>query len=86
MSQFDKLLLRIYMLDKNLRFDEIKKVLEHYGYSMKSPSSGSSHRTFRKPGRRKITIPQHDPIKAIYVEMVKEIVEKEEENEEKENR
>lgn len=35
---------------------------------------------------RIFTIPQHDPIKAIYIEMVKEIVEKEEENEEKENR
>ena len=48
MSQFDKLLLRIYMLDKNLRFEELRKVLEYYGYSMKGPASGSSHKTFRK--------------------------------------
>ena len=39
MSQFDKLIDRIYSLDKDLRFDELKKVLEHYGYSMGAPSS-----------------------------------------------
>ncbi|MBO4608355.1 MAG: type II toxin-antitoxin system HicA family toxin [Lachnospiraceae bacterium] len=82
MSQFDKLLLRIYMLDKNLRFDDLKKVLEHYGYVMKGSSTGGSHKTFRKPGSPPITIPRHDPIKAVYVEMVKEIVEREEENDE----
>ena len=29
MSQFDKLLQRIKSLDKNLRFDEIRKILEN---------------------------------------------------------
>ena len=86
MSQFDKLLLRIYMLDKNLRFEELRKVLEYYGYSMKGPASGSSHKTFRKKGKPPITIPMHDPIKGIYVEMVKEIVESEEENDEEKER
>ena len=70
------------MLDKNLRFDDLKRILEHYGYAMKGPSSGGSHKTFRKSGSPTITIPQHKPIKAVYVEMVKEIVEREEENNE----
>lgn len=78
MSQFDKLLRRIRSLDKNLRFDELRRVLEHYGYSMKGPASGSSHKTFRKAGQYPITIPQHEPIKRIYVEMVRDIVESEE--------
>jgi predicted RNA binding protein YcfA (HicA-like mRNA interferase family) len=78
MSQFDKLLQRIRSLDKNMRFDELKKVLESYGYTMSGPSSGSSHRTFRKPGCNPITIPQHEPIKRTYVEMVKDVVESEE--------
>ena len=39
--------------------------------------SGSSHYTFRKPGCQPITIPRHEPIKKVYVEMVKEIVESE---------
>ena len=81
MSQFDKLLQQIKNLDRNMRFDELRKVLEHYGYSMSGPASGSSHKTFRKPGKYPLTIPQHEPIKRVYVEMVKEIVESEEDNE-----
>ena len=82
MSQFDKLLQRIRSLDKNMRFDELKKVLEHYGYTMSGPASGSSHKTFRKAGCNPITIPQHEPIKKTYVEMVRDVVESEENYEE----
>lgn len=81
MSRFDKLLLKIKSLDKNLRFDEIRKVLESYGYDMYAPHGGSSHRTFRKPGEKPITIPVNEPIKRIYVIMVKEIIEREENDE-----
>jgi hypothetical protein len=81
MSQFDKLLQQIKNLDRSMRFDELRKVLDHYGSSMSGPASGSSHKTFRKPGKYPITIPQHEPIKRVYVEMVKEIVESEEDNE-----
>ena len=79
MSQFDKLLKRIKSLDKNMRFDELQKVLEYYGYTMKGPSSGSSHKTFRKPGAPTITIPQNNPIKKEYVELVKELIDGREE-------
>ena len=82
MSQFDKLLQRICSLDKNLRFDELKKVLEHYGYKMDGPTAGSSHKTFRKKGKTIITIPQHAPIKRAYVQEVKAVVENEEESNE----
>ena len=78
MSQFEKLLQRIRSLDKNMRFDELKKVLESYGYTMTGPAGGSSHKTFRKPGKYPITLPQHEPIKKTYVLMVKEVVESEE--------
>jgi hypothetical protein len=57
-------------------------VLEEYGYEMKQPRSGSSHCTFRKSGYMPITIPMHKPIKKPYVEMVKEVVEREEKNHE----
>ena len=77
MSQFDKLIRRIKKLDKSLRFDELKRVLEHYGYEVSNPTSGSSHYTFRKAGKSPITIPKHEPIKKIYVEMVREVVEEE---------
>lgn len=66
-----------------MRFDELRKVLESYGYTMNAPKGGSSHYTFRKAGCQPITIPKHEPIKKIYVEMVKEIVESEADNDEK---
>lgn len=77
MSKWDKLLAKICSLSKELRFEELKKVLESYGYEMKAPKSGSSHYTFRKEGCKPITIPKHEPIKKVYVEMVKEVVESE---------
>ena len=77
MSKWDKLIARICTLSKDLRFDELRKVLESYGYEMYAPRSGSSHYTFRKAGCMPITIPKHEPIKKAYVEMVRQIVESE---------
>ena len=77
MSKWDKLLQKIIMLSNDLRFAELKKVLESYGYEMSNPSNGSSHYTFRKVGCRPITIPKHEPIKKVYVQMVKQVVESE---------
>lgn len=74
--------MRIYTLSKDLRFDELRKVLESYGYTMNNPRSGSSHYTFRKKGCQPITIPKHEPIKKVYVEMVRKVVESEAKNDE----
>ncbi len=82
MSKWDKLLKRIYSLSKDFRFEELRKVLESYGYQMNAPKGGSSHYTFRKKRCMPITIPKHEPIKKVYVEMVKQIVESEEKNHE----
>lgn len=77
MSRWDKLIMHICSLSKDLRFDELRKVLESYGYVMNAPKGGSSHYTFRKSGCMPITIPKHEPIKKVYVEMVRQIVESE---------
>ncbi len=77
MSKWDKLLEKICSLSNDIRFDELKKILESYGYEMKGAGGGSSHFTFRKSGCAPITIPKHEPIKKVYVRMVKEIVESE---------
>ena len=37
MSKWDKLITRICNLSKDLRFDELRKVLESYGYEMNAP-------------------------------------------------
>lgn len=80
MSRWDKLLERISTLSSDLRFEELRKVMESYGYIMKGTTGGSSHFTFRKNGCAPITIPKKEPIKTIYVKMVKAIVESEEAN------
>ena len=66
-----------------MRFAELQKILEKYGYIMTAPSRGSSHYTFRKEGCNPITIPKHEPIKKVYVEMVKKVVESEDRKNEK---
>ena len=65
MSKWDKLLERILNLSKDLRFEELRKVIESYGYVMSAPRSGSSHYIFRKPGCNPITVPKHEPIKVV---------------------
>ena len=78
MSKWDKMIARICGLSKDLRLDELRKVLESYGYELNAPKSGSSHYTFRKSGAIPITIPKHEPIKKVYVEMVRQVIESEE--------
>ncbi len=82
MSKWEKLLTKICLLSKGLRFEELCRVLESYGYEMSVPKGGSSHYTFRKKGCKPITIPKHEPIKRVYVELVKQIVESEAKNDE----
>jgi len=85
MARWEKLLTKIKSLNQGMRFDELRKVLESYGYVMTVPSGGSSHYTFRKKGCNPITIPKHEPIKVVYVKMVKAVVESEEANQNKED-
>ncbi len=82
MSKWDKLITRLYNSSKDFRFDELRKILESYGYEMRGTGSGSSHFTFRKPGCRPITIPKHEPIKKVYVDLVRQVVESEERKDE----
>lgn len=63
MSKWEKLLNRVKNLSKDIRFTELKKILESYGYTAYNPSSGSSHWTFRKSGKPPITVPKNEPIK-----------------------
>ena len=72
MSKWDKLINRVCSLSTDMRFTELRKILESYGYTINAPKGGSSHYTFRKPGKNPITIPKHEPIKRIYVEMVRD--------------
>ena len=79
MSQWEKLLNKLKNLSPDMRFEELQKILESYGYEMQAPRGGSSHFSFRKKGKAIITIPKHKPIKKVYIKLVKNIVESEEE-------
>ena len=78
MSQWEKLLERLNNLSSDLRFEELKRILEHYEYKMDSPKGGSSHFIFRKKGQGIITIPKHKPIKRVYIKLIRDVVQKEE--------
>ncbi len=74
MTKWNKLLKRIHNLSNDLRFAELKKILESYGYVIKNPGGGSSHYTFRKNGKPPITIPKHESIKKAYIGLVKKLL------------
>ena len=82
MSKWEKILMRIQKLSNDLRFQELRRVLESYGYEMKAPGRGGSHFTFRKNGCTPVTVPKDEPIKKVYVELVRHIIESEAENDE----
>lgn len=85
MSKWDKLIEKILALSADLRFDELKKVLENLGYVEERSGKGGSHHSFRKADRELITIPKSNRVKKIYVKKVKEILEKEMFDEKQEN-
>lgn len=69
MSKFKKLLERIKNNPRQVRFEELDKILLHYGFSKRQPSGGSSHYTY-KLGESRLTVPfkQHHVGEA-YVEL-----------------
>jgi len=74
MGKLEKLIEKIMKLDKNLRFDELAKVLIRLGYKQNQPSGGSSHYTFRKEGKMPITIPKSNPVIIVYIEIVRNVL------------
>lgn len=71
MSKWEKLIKELYSQNPNIRFDEVKKILENLGYVMFETRGGSSHVTFRKHGCMPITLPRHGNIKKAYIEIIK---------------
>ena len=50
MSKWDKLLEKIGSLSKDMRFDELRKVLESYGYRIASRKEAAATVLFGKKG------------------------------------
>ena len=72
MSQFEKLMKKLLSLPKEMRYEDLKSILERFGF--KGNEVGSSHITFRKKGYPNITIPRHGNIKKTYVKIVKDVI------------
>ena len=70
MSKFIKLIKKILDNPKNVRFNQVDKILKYFGYERSQPRSGSSHYTYRKEDEEKITIPFNKPIKAVYIKII----------------
>lgn len=75
MSKKDKLIDAIKNNPKNVKFEDLKKILEKLGYV--SINRGGSHYVFTKKDSISLTIPYKRPVKVIYVKQVINIIEEE---------
>ena len=69
MPDIQKIVQKMKNKPNGIRFAELKRVLEAYGYLMKLPK-GTSHRHFINEKGDVITIKKDDPLKAVYVKDV----------------
>lgn len=57
---------------RDWRIETLKSIAEREGLTV--THSGTSHVTFRTSDGRKLTVPAHKPIKAIYVKMFVDLI------------
>ena len=70
-NRIDKLVEKVRESIKNVRFDDLKKILEAINYECIKRNTGSHH-TFRKKGYLPIVIPKANPVNQAYVRIVLE--------------
>ncbi len=73
MSKRDKLLKKIMTNVKDVRFNEIRKLLLYFGFIERQPRGGSSHYTYKFENYI-ITVPKHSPLNKVYVMKVLDIL------------
>lgn len=67
MTRREKLIQRISQRPSDASFDDVRKVLELFGWE--HASTKGSHARFRKPGERSITVPVHNgKVKRVYLD------------------
>lgn len=75
MSKLKKLLQKIKNNPRQVRFEELDRILINSGFTRRQPRKGSSHYIYTKNASR-IVVPYHQPhIKAVYVERAIKILE-----------
>lgn len=70
MTKKEKLLKRILGLPKDLRYDELDKILLASGYILER--TRGSHAIYTKAGANTLTIPRKSPVKSYLIEQVLE--------------
>jgi len=65
-----KLVEKILRNPREVKFEELQRLLEGVGFVCRQPSGGSSHYTFRKPGSYPITVPKKKPVNQAYVKSI----------------
>lgn len=68
MAGVEKIIEKMKNRPNGIKFSEIVKVLEYHGYIMVRVRG--SHHHFRNKDGDVITIPKHNPVKAVYVKDV----------------
>lgn len=68
MANIEKIIEKMKNRPNGIRFNEITKVLEHFGYILIRIKG--SHYHFRSTDGDVITIPHHEPVKAVYIKDV----------------
>ncbi len=77
MTQFDKLYNKIVHNPKDVKFEDLDKLLNRYGFECRQPHGGSSHYTYHHPKITEVlSIPKVRPIKAVYVKKAIAAIEK----------
>ena len=74
MSKFEKELLKLRQNPKNIRFEDLEKILLRLGFSKRQ--KGTSHVVFRKETQI-LTVPIKRPfLNVVYIKMALEVIEK----------
>ncbi len=74
MSRADKILEKMRVNPLDWRIDSLKTVARAHNIDWRQP--GTSHVTFRNPNGTKITVPDHRPIKPIYIKKFVDFVDR----------
>ena len=73
MSKKQKLLQKLLRKPKDLRFEELERIIIMFGYRL--DRSKGSHFSYLKDGRYPLVIPKHSPVKRNYINDVLNAIE-----------
>lgn len=72
MPDIEKLISKIRNQVNNVSFDELEKLLAYFGFDLVRQKG--SHCMFKSEDGRRIVIPRHNPVKAVYVKLVLSLI------------